>query len=118
MLLFILTMLFNSANNFVSMFAKLSTPINNFQNASLSGWAISGCLLGLILSVLLIIKKVRFHILFSIAFMLMAASNIYLYFQYQTIGLFNNMILPTVLNYMGLIILYSVVAAFGMKRLP
>ena len=33
-------------------------------------------------------------------------------------GLFGNMILPTILNYTGLLMLYSVVAAFGMKRLP
>ena len=36
----------------------------------------------------------------------------------EAMGLFSNMILPTVLNYTGLLMLYSVVAAFGMKRLP
>lgn len=117
-LLFILTMVFNSANVFVGTFAKLSTPINNLQSASLSGWAIAGCLLGLVLSILLVVKKVRFRTIFCVAFLLMAASNVYLYFQYQTIGLFSNMVLPTVLNYTGLLMLYSVVAAFGMKRLP
>lgn len=118
MLLFLLTMVFNSANIFVGTFAKLSTPINNLQSASLSGWAIAGCLLGLLLSVLLIVKKIRFCTIFCLAFLLMAASNAYLYFQYQTMGLFDNMILPTLLNYAGLLMLYSVVAAFGMKRLP
>lgn len=118
MLLFLFTMVFNSANIFVGTFAKLSTPINNLQSASLSGWAIAGCLLGLLLSILLVVKKVRFRTIFCIAFLLMAASNTYLYFQYQTIGLFSNMILPTILNYTGLLMLYSVVAAFGMKRLP
>ena len=118
MLLFFLSMVFNSANIFVSMFAKLSTPINNQQSASLSGWAIVGCLLGLLLSMLLVVKKVRFRMIFCLAFLMMAASNAYLYFQYQTIGLFGNMILPTVLNYTGLLMLYSIVAAFGMKKLP
>ncbi|MDO4181963.1 MAG: MFS transporter [Bacteroidales bacterium] len=118
MLLFLLTMVFNSANIFVSTFAKLSTPINNLQSASLSGWAIAGCLFGLVLSILLVVKKVRFRILFCTAFLLMAASNAYLYFQYQTLGLFDNMILPTVLNYTGLLVLYSIAAAFGMKSLP
>lgn len=56
--------------------------------------------------------------IFCLAFLMMAASNAYLYFQYQTIGLFGNMILPTVLNYTGLLMLYSIVAAFGMKKLP
>ena len=118
MLLFLLTMVFNSANIFVGTFAKLSTPINNLQSASLSGWAIVGCLCGLLLSILLIAKKVRFRTLFCVAFLLMAASNTYLYFQYQTMGLFSNMILPTIFNYTGLLMLYSVVAAFGMKSLP
>lgn len=118
MLLFLLTMVFNSANIFVGTFAKLATPINNLQSASLSGWAIAGCLLGLLLSILWVVKKVRFRTLFCVAFLLMAASNAYLYFQYQTMGLFSNMILPTVLNYTGLLMLYSIVAAFGMKSLP
>ena len=118
MLIFMLTMVLNSANIFAGTFAKLSTPINNSQSASLSGWAIAGCLLGLTLSILLVVKKVRFCTIFCVAFLLMAASNAYLYFQYQTMGLFCNMILPTVLNYTGLLMLYSVVAAFGMKRLP
>ena len=118
LLLFLLTMVLNSANILVGTFAKLSTPINNLQSASLSGWAIVGCLFGLLLSILLVVKKVRFRTIFFVAFLLMAASNIYLYFQYQTMGLFSNMIFPTILNYTGLLMLYSVVAAFGMKSLP
>ncbi len=118
MLLFLLMMIFNSANIFVSAFAKLSTPINNLQSASLSGWAIVGCLLGLLLSIFLVVKKVRFRTIFCLAFLLMAFANAYLYFQYQTVGLFDNMVLPTVLNYTGLLMLYSLVAAFGMKSLP
>lgn len=118
MLLFVLTMVFNSANTFVGVFSKLSTNINNYQSASLSSWAMLGCFLGLVLSILLVVKKVRFRTIFSIAFLLMAAANVYMYFQYQTIGLFDNMVVPTVLNFTGLLMLYSVVAAFGMKRLP
>ena len=118
LLLFILTILFNSASNYISAFAKLSTPINNVQSASLSGWAAVGVLLGLLVSVALIARKAHFRTIFCIAFILMAAANAYLYFQYQSMGLFENMILPTILNYSGLLILYSVVAAWGMKGLP
>ena len=118
LVLFILTILFNSASNYISAFAKLSTPINNVQSASLSGWAAVGVLLGLLVSVALIARKAHFRTIFCIAFLLMAAANAYLYFQYQSMGLFENMILPTILNYAGLLILYSVVAAWGMKGLP
>lgn len=118
LVLFVLTILFNSASNYISAFAKLSTPINNVQSASLSGWAAVGVLLGLLVSVALIARKAHFRTIFCIAFLLMAAANAYLYFQYQSMGLFENMILPTILNYSGLLILYSVVAAWGMKGLP
>lgn len=118
MLLFVLTMTFNSASSLIGTFAKVSTSISNLHSASLSGWAMIGCLCGLLLSLLMIARKVHFHTIFAVGFMLMAAANAYLYFQYQTQGLFCHMILPTVLNYTGLLMLYSVVAAFGMKRLP
>lgn len=117
-LLFVVAIIFNSANIFVGSFSKLSTSINNLQSASLSGWAIAGCFAGLVLSVLLVLKKVRFRTTFVVAFLLMAAANCVMYFQYQTSGLFDNMWIPTVLNFTGLLMLYSLVAAFGMKSLP
>jgi putative MFS transporter len=118
MTLFLIAMIFNSANIFVGSFSKISTSINNYHSASLSGWAIVGCVAGLVLSVLLVLKKVRFRTTFIIAFLFMALSNCLLYFQYQTTGLFENMIWPTALNFIGLLMLYSLVAAFGMKSLP
>lgn len=118
MLLFLIAMIFNSANVFVGSFSKISTSISNYHSASLSIWAIVGCLAGLILSVLLVVRKVRFRTTFIVAFLFMALSNVVLYFQYQTTGLFENMIWPMVLNFTGLLMLYSLVAAFGMKSLP
>lgn len=118
MLLFLLAMIFNSANIFVGTFSKISTPVNNLQSASLSGWAIAGCVLGLVISILLVLKKVRFRTIFIIALLFMGLSNCLMYFQYQTEGLFSNMVWPTVLNFTGLLMLYSLVAAFGMKSLP
>lgn len=118
MLLFLIAMIFNSANVFVGSFSKISTSISNYHSASLSIWAIVGCIAGLILSVLLVMRKVRFRTTFIVAFLFMALSNVILYFQYQTSGLFENMIWPMVLNFIGLLMLYSLVAAFGMKSLP
>lgn len=118
MLLFLLAIMFNSASSFISAFARLATPVNNVQSASLSVWAAVGCLLGMLLSLLLIARRARFRVIFSMGFLLMAAADAWLYFQYQSMGLFENMFLPTILNYAGLLILYSVVAAWGMKGLP
>lgn len=118
MFLFLIAMVFNSANIFVGTFSKLSTSINNLQSASLSGWALVGCLAGLIVSLLLVMKKVRFRTTFVVGLLFIAGSNCLMYFQYRTDGLFSNMVLPTVLNFTGLLMLYSLVAAFGMKSLP
>lgn len=117
-LLFLITMIFNSANIFVGTFSKISTPINNFHSASLSAWAIAGCFIGVAISILLVLKKVKFRTTFIIGFLFMGLSNVLMYFQYRTEGLFSNMVLPTILNFTGLLMLYSLVAAFGMKSLP
>ncbi len=118
MLLFILAMVFNSANSFVTAFAKIATPINNMQGAFISRWAIVGCLIGLVLSLLMVLRKARFRTIFATAFIIMASADVYMYFQYSTTGLLENMTLPTILNFTGLLMLYSLAAAFGMKSLP
>ena len=118
MLLFLLAMTFNSANSFVTAFAKIATPINNMQGAFISRWAIVGCLIGLILSLLMVLRKARFRTIFATALLIMASANVYMYFQYSTVGLLENMTLPTILNFTGLLVQYSLVAAFGMKSLP
>lgn len=118
MLLFLLAMLLNSSNMFVGLFLKLSTPANNYHSAALSGWACLGCILGLILSLFLVVKKVRFRTAFLVGFLLMAAANVYMYFQYQSFTTMERLFLPMVLNYAGLLIPYALVAAWGMKHLP
>lgn len=118
MLLFLVAIVFNSASSLITTFARAATPVNSVQSASLSLWAVLGCFLGLALSLVLVVRKVHFRYIFAVAFLLMAAANALMYFQYQRMGLFQNLILPTVVNYTGLLILYSLVAAFGMKHLP
>lgn len=118
MLLFLVTMILNSANAFILNYARITTQADNVMTASLNGWAIVGCLVGLIVSLLLILNKVHFRLLFFVGFIFMAVANAYMYFQYQTMGLFQNLWLPMVLNFTGLLTLYSIVAAWGMKGLP
>ena len=81
-------------------------------------WAIVGCLCGLVSSILLVLRKVKFRTVFAVGLLLMAGANVYMYFQYQSVGLYSNMAIPTVLNYTGLLMLYALVAAWGMKSLP
>lgn len=117
-LLFMVAMIFNSANMFVGTFSRLSTSAGNFHVAAMSRWAIVGCFAGLAVSLLLVLRKVRFRTTFVVGFLFMALSNVMMYFQYQTDGVFDNMVWPMVLNFTGLLMLYSLVAAFGMKSLP
>lgn len=118
MLLFLLTMVGNAANGFAGLFVKLATPACNWQAARLSAWAMAGCLAGFLLAIFMVARKVRFRTVFCMAFLLMAAGNVCLYFQYQPAGLLSQAMVPVMLNYAGLLMLYSLVAAFGMKHLP
>lgn len=70
MLLFLLTILFNSASNYISAFAKLGTPINNIQSASLSGLGGSRLLFGIVDGIGFHCEKVSFqnNILYCIPF--------------------------------------------------
>lgn len=118
LLLFFLAIVFNSAIALLTTFAKVATPADNLHCASLSLWAVLGCFVGLVLSIVFVVRRAHYRYAFSLAFLLMAVANVLLYFQYNSIGLFSNLILPTVLNYAGLLILYSLVASFGMRYLP
>lgn len=48
----------------------------------------------------------------------MLGANLYMYFHYQTMGVYEHTIPPTLLHYAGMLVLYSVTCAFAMKHLP
>lgn len=118
-LLFLLVMFVNSPSQlFIGSFAKLGSTAGNLEAQALMKYAIYGCLLGVALSLVMILKRMRFRTLFALGFLLMAVSNIYMYFLYQTDADLFTMRLPMMLNYMGWIMPYAVVCAHGMKNLP
>lgn len=51
-------------------------------------------------------------------FGLLLVADIYLYFQYQTEGSFDHMVVVTIINYAGLFIPYAMLVPLGMKHLP
>lgn len=118
MLLFLMAITFNSASSLMTSFAQLATPAGHVESASLSLWAAVGCLGGLAVSLVMVGRRVPFRYIFATAFLIMAAANALFYFQYQRMGLLENLRLPMVLNYTGLLMLYALAAAFGMKHLP
>lgn len=116
--LFLLLMLINSSTLFVTTYLKLSTCSGNLESAAVSCWAAPGCLMGLVLTLIYVFRGVHFRYIYTIGFLLMLGANLYMYFHYQTMGVFEHTIPPTLLHYAGMLILYSVTCAFAMKRLP
>ena len=116
--IFLLLMLINSSTLFVTTYLKLSTCSGNLESATVSCWAIPGCLAGLVFTVVCVLKGVHFRYIYAAGFLLMLGANLYMYFHYQTMGVYGHTIPPTLLHYAGMLVLYSVTCAFAMKHLP
>ena len=117
-LLFTVLMVLFSCSMFVSAFAKLSTQAGNFDAGMLAAWAIVGCVIGLVIAAAMAFARIHFRWILAVGFGLILAADIYLYFQYQTEGSFENMALVTIINYAGLFIPYAMLVPLGMKHLP
>lgn len=118
MALFLVTVLANYGNTLMLSFIKMASSASNLHGAELSLWNILGCVVGSLLAAVMILRKMRYKYIFGTGLLLMCVSNIYLYFQYQPQGMYDNMILPSVINYAGMIMPYVVTCAYGMNRLP
>ena len=116
--LFMMAMVCNTPASIIQSFAQLTTNINQEQWAALYLWAVLGIVVGFVIGILLGIKRTNYRYVFALGFILMCACHVYMYFQYQTEGLYENMRLPMVLTYAGLMLLYPLVASYGMNRLP
>lgn len=116
-ILFVVFMIFNSPSNFIGTFAKLSTQANNLHVAELSLYAIIGCLVGFVLSMWMVVRRWHFRWIFAVGLLLMGVSNAFMYFQYTTEGYLPYLQWAMMINFTGLMILYALVAAFGMKHL-
>ena len=116
--IFVLLLLVNAATSFVGSYLKMSTPAGNLESATISCWAIPGCIAGLVLSLVMVRKEVHFRYLYATGFGLILCANLYMYFHYQTLGIYEHSIVPTLFHYTGMLMLYSVTFAFAMKHIP
>lgn len=116
--LFMATIILNYANTYVGAYAKLSTPINNLKSASLYGWAILGLVIGVVLSLVLAVRRTHYRWIFVTSILLMVGSNVFMYFQIQTEGYFQNLGIAMILEYAALVMVYSLPASFGMLKQP
>ena len=116
--LFLMAMVCNTPASIIQSYAQLTTNINNEQWAALYLWAVLGICVGFVIGMLLGIKRTHYRYVFALGFMLMCACHVYMYFQYQTDGLYENMRLPMVFTFAGLMLLYPLIASYGMNFLP
>lgn len=116
--IFLLLMLVNSSTLFVTTYLKMSTASGNLESAAVSCWAIPGCVAGLVFMLVCVFRGVHFRYIYAAGFLLMLGANLYMYFHYQTMGVYGHIIPPTLLHYSGMLVLYSVTCAFAMKHLP
>lgn len=118
-LIFMLVMLVNTPSQlFIGSFAKIGSASGNLEAQALMKYAIYGCILGVTISLVMIVKRMKFRFIFALGFLLVTISNVYMYFQYQTEANISNLHWPILINYMGWIMPYSVACAHGMKNLP
>ena len=118
MFLFMMAMVCNTPTSIIQSFAQLTTNINNEQWAALNLWAIVGIVAGFFIGILLGCRRTHYRFVFALGFLLMCACHVYMYFQYQTEGLYENMRLPMALSFAGLMLLYPLIASYGMNHLP
>jgi len=117
-MLFTVLMILFSCSIFVSTFAKLSTQAGNFDAGMLASWAILGCFIGLLIAAAMAFARIHFRWILAVGFGLLLAADVYLYFQYQTEGSFDHIVVVTVINYARLFIPYAMLVPLGMKHLP
>ena len=74
-------MIFNSSAMFVSVFAGVGMKIHKWQNASLNNWSIAGYFIGCIIAIAMGFKGSTSEIPFLLAFVLIAVSSLFMYFE-------------------------------------
>lgn len=114
LLFFTLFMIINSSSMLVNAFTAVSMKLDNYQSASLGNWALVGYLIGGAMSVVMTYKRVPFKYMFATGFGLITVSAVYLYFQYQSMGMYGNMIFPVITRATGMLMLYALLGTFGM----
>ena len=65
--------------------------IDNWQNASLNNWSIAGYFIGCIIAIAMGSKGIHLKYLFSMGFVLIGLSSLFMYFEVQTDGLYERM---------------------------
>lgn len=115
---FVLSMIANSSSVFVNMLMGTAMKVDSIRSANLGNWSFIGYVIGLACCMLFTKKNVHFRYVFAFGFCCMLASNIYMYFHFQTEETYEHLICPTVSRSVGLFVFYAMCATYGIKRMP
>ncbi len=117
-LVFLLLMLTNSHSALVSAYTAISMNIDNLQSAELNNYGLIGYAIGVVICIIVFLKKWSYRWLFASGFVFIGISAVYLYFYFQSEGLYADMKFPVIVRCIGMDMLYAGGAIYGMKRLP
>lgn len=117
-LLYTLLMALNCSAMFVSLFTNVGMKLDNWQSASLNNWTMMGYFIGAVICIVLSLKKVHFKSLFVIGFVFMGLSALFMYFEVQSMGLYERMKYPVILRSIGMMVPYCLLAVLATQRMP
>ena len=117
-LLFLGLMILNSSQMFVNIFVGVGMKIDNWQNATLGNWVLAGYFAGLVMALFSGAKGIHLKWLFSLGFVLIGMSSLFMYFEVQNDGLLERMKYPIVIRATGMMLLYSLTAVYANQRMP
>lgn len=116
--LFFLLMVLNSSSMLVNVFTGVGMKIDNWQNATLGNWCLAGYAIGIVLILVLRNKGVHFKYLFAMGFLFIGLAALFMYFEVQTMGLYERMKYPIIIRSVGMVILYALTAVYANQRMP
>ena len=103
---------------FVNIFVGVGMKIDNWQNATLGNWVLAGYFAGLVMALFSGAKGIHLKWLFSLGFVLIGMSSLFMYFEVQNDGLLERMKYPIVIRATGMMLLYSLTAVYANQRMP
>ncbi|MBO1736160.1 MAG: MFS transporter [Coprobacter sp.] len=117
-LMFMFIMILNSSSILVNAFTGVAMKIDNFQSANLGNYTIIGYIAGAVTAAVMAWKKIHYKYIFSVGFLYIIISALFLYFWIQPQGLYEYMKWPTLIRAAGMIIVYAMSAIYGQYMLP
>ena len=91
---------------------------DNLQIAELGNWTLVGYFLGLVAAIIASAKHIHLKWLFSMGFVFIGLSALYMYFEVQTDGMYERMKWPVIIRATGMMLLYSLTAVYANQRMP